>query len=81
MSLSRDVALTEDGCLIYRVTHSRCLPFPMPADEQLCTGSPRNFQIFSPFEFLAEFTAHIPDKYQHLIHYYGYYPNKNRGYI
>jgi hypothetical protein len=59
MSLSRVVALTEDGSLIYRATHSHCLPFPLPADEELSAGSPRNFQIFSPLEFLAEFTAHI----------------------
>jgi hypothetical protein len=79
MSLSRVVALTDDGSLIYRASHSHCLPFPLPADEELSAGSPRNFQIFSSFEFLAEFTAHIPDKYQHLVHYYGYYSNKNRG--
>ena len=42
-------------------------------------GVPRNFQILSPLDFLAEFTQHIPPKGSHLIRYYGYYSNKSRG--
>ena len=47
---------------------------------------PRNFQILSPLDFLAEFTQHRPSlcsgarsKGSHLIRYYGWYSNKSRG--
>ncbi|MFH1562356.1 MAG: transposase, partial [Nitrospirota bacterium] len=39
----------------------------------------RNFEVFSPLEWLAALCMHIPDKGQHLIRYYGYYSNKSRG--
>ena len=39
----------------------------------------RNFQVFDALEFLAEVTQHIPNKGQHLIHYWGWYSNKKRG--
>ena len=42
-------------------------------------GVPRNFQILSPLDFLAELTQHIPPKGSHLIRYYGWYSNKSRG--
>ena len=40
---------------------------------------PRNFQIFTPLDFLAEVTQHIPRKGEHQIRYYGWYSNKKRG--
>lgn len=40
---------------------------------------PRNFQILSLLDFLAEFTQHIPSKGSHLIRYDGWYSNKSRG--
>ena len=53
--------------------------FPRPGDERLREGVSRNFQVFDALEFLAEVTQHIPDKGQHLIHYFGWYSNKERG--
>ena len=32
-----------------------------------------------PLESLAALTDHIPDKGQHLVRFYGWYSNKNRG--
>ena len=39
----------------------------------------RNFQVFEPWQFLAEVTQHIPDKGQHKVLYFGFYSNKQRG--
>jgi len=39
----------------------------------------RNFEIFSPCEFIAAITQHIPDKSFQLVRYYGWYSNKMRG--
>ncbi len=39
----------------------------------------RNFEVFSPFDFIAAITQHIPDKSFQLVRYYGWYSNKMRG--
>ena len=52
---------------------------PDPKGDGTQAGVPRNFQILSPLDFLAEFTQHIPPKGSHLIRYYGWYSNKSRG--
>ena len=39
----------------------------------------RNFEIFSPCDFIAAITQHIPDKSFQLVRYYGWYSNKMRG--
>ena len=39
----------------------------------------RNFQVFSPTDFLAAITQHIPDKGAQMVRYYGWYSNKMRG--
>jgi len=39
----------------------------------------RNFEVFSPTDFIAAVTQHIPDKNFHLVRYYGWYSNKMRG--
>jgi hypothetical protein len=39
----------------------------------------RNFEIFSPTDFLAAITQHIPDKGVQMVRYYGWYSNKMRG--
>jgi len=39
----------------------------------------RNFEVFSPCEFIAAITQHIPDKSFQLVRYYGWYSNKMRG--
>ncbi len=39
----------------------------------------RNFEVFTPTDFLAAITQHIPDKGTQLVRYYGWYRNKMRG--
>jgi hypothetical protein len=39
----------------------------------------RNFEVFSPTDFLAAITQHIPDKGAQMVRYYGWYSNKARG--
>ena len=39
----------------------------------------RNFEVFSPCDFIARITQHIPDKSFQLVRYYGWYSNKMRG--
>jgi len=39
----------------------------------------RNFEVFSPWDFIARITQHIPDKSFQLVRYYGWYSNKMRG--
>jgi hypothetical protein len=39
----------------------------------------RNFQIFSPLEFIAAITQHIPEPYFQLTRMYGWYSNRMRG--
>jgi hypothetical protein len=77
-SLARMINVTEDGKVIYRAGKGDCVRFPQPGDDRLREGMARNFQVFDPLVFLAELT-HIQDKGQHLIHYFGWYSNKERG--
>jgi hypothetical protein len=81
LSISRIVSLSDDGSLIYRTSKPSLLhPFPKPGSFNLYAGIARNFEIFDdPLTFLAEFTQHIPNKGEHMVHYYGWYSNKNRG--
>jgi ribosomal protein S27E len=78
-SLGRLVRITESGQVVYRAQHDRPQRFPDPASEDLLNGVSRNFQVFEPFDFLAELLQHIPNKGEHLIRYYGHYSNKARG--
>jgi len=39
----------------------------------------RNFEGFSPGDFIARITQHIPDKSFQLVRYYDWYSNKMRG--
>jgi len=39
----------------------------------------RHFEVFTPCDFIAAITQHIPDKSFHLVRYYGWYSNKMRG--
>jgi len=39
----------------------------------------RNFEVFSPADFIAAVTQHIPDKNFQQVRYYGWYSNKMRG--
>jgi hypothetical protein len=39
----------------------------------------RNFEVFTPCDFICAITQHIPDKSFQLVRYYGWYSNKMRG--
>ena len=39
----------------------------------------RNFEVFSPLEFIAAITQHIPEPYFQLTRVYGWYSNRMRG--
>ena len=39
----------------------------------------RNFEVFTPCDFIAAITQHIPDKSFQLARYYGWYSNRMRG--
>ncbi len=39
----------------------------------------RNFALFPVLDWIAEITAHIPDKREQLVRYYGVYSNASRG--
>jgi len=39
----------------------------------------RNYQLMPAIKWLRLLMNHIPDKYEHLIRYYGYYSNRARG--
>ncbi len=39
----------------------------------------KNFQVFSPLEFIASITQHIPEPSFQLVRYYGWYSNRMRG--
>lgn len=85
-SLSRLVKVSDTGQVIYQAEKQACRAFPDPKGDGRRAGVPRNFQILSPLDFLAEFTQHRPSlrsgarpKGSHLIRYYGWYSNKSRG--
>ena len=39
----------------------------------------RNFEVFTPCDFIAAITQHIADKSFQLVRYHGWYSNKMRG--
>ena len=39
----------------------------------------RNFQIIPGADWLAQLCAHIPDRFEHLVRYAGWYSNRSRG--
>jgi hypothetical protein len=78
-SLSRLVKVSDTGQIVYQAEKQACRAFSDPKGDGMRAGVPRNFQILSPLDFLAEFTQHIPPKGLHLIRYCGWYSNKSRG--
>ena len=85
-SLSRMIRVTEEGKVLYRAEKAECRRFPggggfraANAGAELFGGVSRNFQVFDPLDFLAEVTLHIPDPWEHLVRYDGWYSNKSRG--
>ncbi len=39
----------------------------------------RNYQLMPALKWLRRLLNHAPDKYEHLVRYYGYYSNRSRG--
>jgi len=39
----------------------------------------RNFQVMHGADWLAQSCAHIPDRFEHLVRYAGWYSNRSRG--
>jgi Putative transposase len=39
----------------------------------------RNFQIMHGADWLAQLCSHIPDRFEHLVRYAGWYSNRSRG--
>jgi len=39
----------------------------------------RNYQLLPALKWLRLLLNHVPDKYEHLVRYYGYYSNRSRG--
>jgi len=42
-------------------------------------GKKRNFETFTPEDFIAAVTSHVPNYRQKYVNYYGWYSNKSRG--
>ncbi|MBI4529688.1 MAG: transposase [Deltaproteobacteria bacterium] len=57
--------LKESGTVLYR--------------SKLNPVTKRNFAIFPVLDWIAALTAHIPNKGEQLVRYYGYYSNVSRG--
>ena len=56
---------SREGSVIYRT--------------RMVKGPNRNFQVYEPLDFLAAVRAHIPDRREHLVRYYGWYSSVQRG--
>ena len=74
----------ETGTIIYRSGMNPKirlqLPFTLFTPARSCRLSPfGRLEIFSPCDFIAAITQHIPDKNFQLVRYYGWYANKMRG--
>lgn len=65
MQVSEPSMANSDGAIVYRSGMNPKIK--------------RNFEIFTPCDFIAAITQHIPDKSFQLVRYYGWYSNKMRG--
>ena len=61
MQVSPPNQANPDGSIIYR--------------SELNPKIQRNFEVFTPCDFIAAITQHIPDKSFQLVRYYGWYSN------
>ncbi len=52
-SLSRLVKVSETGQVVYKAEKQACRAFPDQQGDGIASGPKRNFQIFSPLDFLA----------------------------
>jgi hypothetical protein len=39
----------------------------------------RNFQVMHGADWMAQLCSHIPDRFEHLVRYAGWYSNRSRG--
>ena len=84
MQVTEPNRANPDGSIIY---HSGMnpkiqlqLPFALLTPARSCRPSPfGRLEVFSPCDFIAAITQHIPDKSFQLVRYYGWYSNKMRG--
>ena len=65
MSLQRMAYDAASGTVIYR--------------SKMHAGLKRNFQVMSGAAWLELLCRHIPDRYEHLVRYVGWYSNRARG--
>jgi len=65
MSLQRMAYDAASGTVIYR--------------SKMHAGLKRNFQVMSGAAWLELLCRHIPDRYEHLVCYLGWYSNRARG--
>jgi len=70
-SMSRIVKVTEEGKVVYRADHTTPMKLPGWRAHPNSRMVSRNYELFDPLDFLAQVTQHIPNKGEHLIHYYG----------
>ncbi|MBU0568263.1 transposase [bacterium] len=60
-----------------KIRNIACFSFRVPHCSKMNPGRKRNFKVFDPLEWLAAITVHVPEKGEHLIRYYGYFPNSS----
>ena len=65
MSLEKMTYDAASGAVIYR--------------SKMHLGLKRNFQVVPGAQWLALLCRHIPDRYEHLVRYVGWYSNRARG--
>ena len=65
LSLEKMTYDAETGTVIYR--------------SKMHLGLKRNFQVMPGAEWLELLCRHIPDRYEHLVRYVGWYSNRARG--
>jgi len=65
MSLAKMTYDAATGAVIYR--------------SKMHLGLKRNFQVMPGAQWLALLCRHIPDRYEHLVRYVGWYSNRARG--
>ena len=78
-SLARMIKVTPEGNVLYRSEHNEPKNFPHWKSIPTLPGINRNFEVFKPLDFLAQMTQHIPDRYQNLTRYFGWYSCRSRG--
>ena len=78
-SLARMIKVTPEGNVLYRSEHNEPKNFPHWKSIPTLPGINRNFEVFKPLDFLAQMTQHIPDRYQNLTMYFGWYSCRSRG--